>query len=229
MSTPRTIIIDKQISGRAVTVYQFLVYCLVWQGISATLLRAPFHAKRSRACFRYASLQSIDRSQRLVWPCIKQYTLYLYSNRTYMYIIRSVTCAHIRAYINVTKSGETRTERCRERERKREKMYPSNQLDPGSCPSLVSTIRSFVVLLNDTFPIFYEPLATTKFHFHLSFFFFFNFLFFYWFLLISHFRRPFISLIFFVAGHCRSRPAVVSANQSIRPIIQTLPEAIPRE
>jgi len=28
-------------------------------------------------------------------------------------------------------------------------MYPSNQLDPGSCPFLVSTIRSFVVLLID--------------------------------------------------------------------------------
>lgn len=28
-------------------------------------------------------------------------------------------------------------------------MYPSNQLDPGSCPFLVSTIHSFVVLLID--------------------------------------------------------------------------------
>lgn len=41
--------------------------------------------------------------------------------------------------------------RCRKREeREREKMYTSKQLDPGSCPSLVSTIRSFVVLLIDT-------------------------------------------------------------------------------
>jgi len=50
---------------------------------------------------------------------------------------------------------ETRTKRDvdkgreREREREKEKMYPSNQLDPGSCPFLVSTIRSFVVLLID--------------------------------------------------------------------------------
>lgn len=52
---------------------------------------------------------------------------------------------------------ETRTERdiekgrerAKEREREKEKMYPSNQLDPGSCPFLVSTIRSFVVLLID--------------------------------------------------------------------------------
>ena len=43
-------------------------------------------------------------------------------------------------------------EKCRKRgrEREREKMYPSKQLDPGSCPSLVSTIRSFVVPLIDT-------------------------------------------------------------------------------
>lgn len=50
-----------------------------------------------------------------------------------------------------TKSGETRSERDVEKERReREKMYTSKQLDPGSCPSLVSTIRSFVVLLIDT-------------------------------------------------------------------------------
>lgn len=50
-----------------------------------------------------------------------------------------------------TKSGETRSERDVEKEgREREKMYTSKQLDPGSCPSLVSTIRSFVVLLIDT-------------------------------------------------------------------------------
>lgn len=54
-----------------------------------------------------------------------------------------------------TKSGETRSDVEKER-REREKMYTSKQLDPGSCPSLVSTIRSFVVLLIDTlfFPIF---------------------------------------------------------------------------
>jgi len=40
-------------------------------------------------------------------------------------------------------------EREREREIEKEKMYPSNQLDPGSCPFLVSTIHSFVVLLID--------------------------------------------------------------------------------
>lgn len=48
-----------------------------------------------------------------------------------------------------TKSGETRSDVEKER-REREKMYTSKQLDPGSCPSLVSTIRSFVVLLIDT-------------------------------------------------------------------------------
>lgn len=52
-----------------------------------------------------------------------------------------------------TKSGETLTERGVEKkgEREREKMYPSKQLDPGSCPFLVSTIRSFVVPLIDTY------------------------------------------------------------------------------
>lgn len=81
--------------------------------------------------------------------------------RVYMHY---VTCTYVHIYIYIyfekkekkkirTKSGETRTERGVEKkgEREREKMYPSKQLDPGSCPFLVSTIRSFVVPLIDTY------------------------------------------------------------------------------
>lgn len=68
--------------------------------------------------------------------------------RAYIYISRKKKKKKIR-----TKSGETRTEKGVEKkgEREREKMYPSKQLDPGSCPFLVSTIRSFVVPLIDTY------------------------------------------------------------------------------
>lgn len=69
----------------------------------------------------------------------------------YTYIILCIhTCIYVLRKKKVrTKSGETRSDVEKER-REREKMYTSKQLDPGSCPSLVSTIRSFVVLLIDT-------------------------------------------------------------------------------
>lgn len=70
----------------------------------------------------------------------------------YTYIILCIhTCIYVLQKKVRTKSGEIRSERDVEKERReREKMYTSKQLDPGSCPSLVSTIRSFVVLLIDT-------------------------------------------------------------------------------
>ena len=81
--------------------------------------------------------------------------------RVYMHY---VTCTYVHIYIYIfrkkRKKKDTYQEwrdsyrkRCREkgREREREKMYPSKQLDPGSCPFLVSTIRSFVVPLIDTY------------------------------------------------------------------------------
>lgn len=135
--------------------FLFLFYCN-----RETTIKREKCLRLSRASFtQIFCLQSIQ----IVTYCRVQHTnLYVQQTRcaecTYIML-----CVHTCIFIFRekrkkkkkirTKSGETLTERGVEKkgEREREKMYPSKQLDPGSCPFLVSTIRSFVVPLIDTY------------------------------------------------------------------------------
>lgn len=113
------------------------------------------------ACLVHANLLfAIDIDCNLL-PRIAYKSLCIANTMRRVYI-HYVMCTYVHIYISRkkkkkkkirTKSGETLTERGVEKkgEREREKMYPSKQLDPGSCPFLVSTIRSFVVPLIDTY------------------------------------------------------------------------------
>lgn len=136
--------------------FLFLFYCN-----RETTIKIEKCLRLSRASFtQIFCLQSIQ----IVTYCRVQHTnLYVQQTRyaeCTCIMLRVHTCIYIYIYFEKkekkkirTKSGETRTERSVEKkgEREREKMYPSKQLDPGSCPFLVSTIRSFVVPLIDTY------------------------------------------------------------------------------